>query len=533
MHLKTLRAIEFRRFCRLDIVGLPPTAKLIMVAGPNGYGKSSLFDAFLRIKGRALGNHNWLFPYHSRLLAPDGPVPTADNLHVEFHEGPPQNFQKAFYIRTAYRNDAEFKSSHISAPTTTLTDNRISRTIDNDVTVAQNFQQLYAQGLEGAFETLAGETTLSQFREAIIGQVRSSLKRILPELRIEGLGNPFKIQSFKFSKGAIRGFDYMNLSGGEKAAFDLILDYTIKKQEYDDTVFCVDEPEAHLNPRVHGDMLSCMFDLTDEKSQLWLGTHSIGMLRRARDLYYAHPGQVVFLDFERDFDVPQVIAPVVPDRAFWERSLSVALDDLAELVSPHLMIACEGGKKDASPGEGFDARIYNLIFSDEFPEARFVSIGSTSDMKGDRFLVVQAVADLIKGTNVLRLIDRDGRSDQEILDMKAVGYRVLKRRHLEAYLLDDEILKALCTSVSRPELQNRLLEAKADAIAATVQNGHDRDNIKKAAGRICEACRKILVLENAGRDSRAFMRDTLAPLVTRETAIYQELKRIIFQQPSP
>ena len=37
--------------------------------------------------------------------------------------------------------------------------------------------------------------------------------------------------------------------------------------------------------------------LIPEKSQLWLGTHSIGILRAAKKIMEANPGEVVFLDF--------------------------------------------------------------------------------------------------------------------------------------------------------------------------------------------------------------------------------------------
>ena len=149
-----------------------------------------------------------------------------------------------------------------------------------------------------------------------LGEIRRQLQKVIPELKIESPGNPFKVQTFRFSKGTAQKYNYMNLSGGEKAAFDLLLDYVIKRGEFDDTVFCIDEPEAHLNPRVHGKMLEALLDLTQDKSQLWIATHAIGMLRRARDLYFEKPGQVVFLDFEHDFDRPQVLRPIVPDRLF-------------------------------------------------------------------------------------------------------------------------------------------------------------------------------------------------------------------------
>ena len=63
---------------------------------------------------------------------------------------------------------------------------------------------------------------------------------------------------------------------------------------------------------------------------MMLATHSIGMMRRARDIEREKPESVAFLDFgARDFDEEQVIEPTVPDREFWRSVYDVALDDLA------------------------------------------------------------------------------------------------------------------------------------------------------------------------------------------------------------
>ena len=48
MKLKSARIRHFKRFVDLAIHGLPPNAKLVVLLGPNGCGKSSLFDAFQR-----------------------------------------------------------------------------------------------------------------------------------------------------------------------------------------------------------------------------------------------------------------------------------------------------------------------------------------------------------------------------------------------------------------------------------------------------------------------------------------------------
>ena len=48
MKLKSASIREFKRFKDLTIRSLPENAKLIVMLGPNGCGKSSLFDAFQR-----------------------------------------------------------------------------------------------------------------------------------------------------------------------------------------------------------------------------------------------------------------------------------------------------------------------------------------------------------------------------------------------------------------------------------------------------------------------------------------------------
>ncbi len=46
MKIKSVIARKFKRFADLEIVDLPESARLVVLAGPNGFGKSSLFDAF-------------------------------------------------------------------------------------------------------------------------------------------------------------------------------------------------------------------------------------------------------------------------------------------------------------------------------------------------------------------------------------------------------------------------------------------------------------------------------------------------------
>ncbi len=46
MHIKKLRLINFKRFTDLTLNDIPDRARLVLLIGSNGSGKSSVFDAF-------------------------------------------------------------------------------------------------------------------------------------------------------------------------------------------------------------------------------------------------------------------------------------------------------------------------------------------------------------------------------------------------------------------------------------------------------------------------------------------------------
>ena len=46
MKIKEIRINQFRRFTDLTIKDIPESAKLVILVGPNGSGKTSLFEAF-------------------------------------------------------------------------------------------------------------------------------------------------------------------------------------------------------------------------------------------------------------------------------------------------------------------------------------------------------------------------------------------------------------------------------------------------------------------------------------------------------
>ena len=286
-----------------------------------------------------------------------------------------------------------------------------------------------------------------------------------------------------------------------------------------------------MNTRLQAALLGELVGLLPGKSQLWIASHSIGMMRKAREMYDADPTSVAFIDFSgHDFDQMITLSPSKPTRAFWEGVMHVALDDLAALVAPKQVVICEGNPMGAMPGKNteHDARIYEAIFGNEMPDTTFISAGNSKEVQSDFIGLATALPKLASGMKIIRLIDLDDHAPTNVAAFRAEGIRVLSLRHLEAYLYDDEVLTALCTSIGKPEKAAELLTAKAAAISSLVSRGHPADDIKKAAGDIYVAAKRVLSLTQMGNDAPAFARNTLSELIKPGMAIYERLHADVF-----
>lgn len=528
MKLKEVKIKNYKRFSDLTIWDIPSKAHLIMLVGPNGCGKSSFIDAlYTWYKRNSKKSMDWDEDYHSKVTSPLKKY--YDNVTVEFHDPLPEDRKKILYVRTAHRNDPDFRINSIARSGNLLDYIPFQRMIDNDAAVSKNYQRLVGQGLEDLYEYGDSKTTFKQYREEHIGEIRKSMQDLFSDLRLDSLGNPLEFGTFKFTKGKNHGFMFKNLSGGEKAAFDLILDITVARRSYDNTIFCIDEPDIHVHTRLQAKMLSILDKLVPENCQLILASHSIGMMRKAMEIEHNNPGSVAFLDFSsRDFDESQTIVPAKPDRVFWKKAYEVALGDLSGLIAPKQVIICEGAPAGrlSTKHRSIDAQCYNHIFSNEFPETEFVSLGNDNEVMHDRYGLAATLRQILNATNVVRLIDRDDRTDETIEQLANEGVRVLSRRNLESYLFDDEVLCELANEHGESEKCSEIIDEKTRILSNS--NDRVRDNLKPVCGEIYNACKKSLDLVQTGNDTEEFMVRTLSPLVKQNMEIYKILKHDIF-----
>lgn len=160
--------------------------------------------------------------------------------------GEPQDRRGAAYVRTAQRVTVEFNIGNIVQPEDVLADPGSRRSIDLDTRVEQNYRRLVGESVQQVWDRGGSERTAGQIVDELVGAVHDPLARLLPDLEFEGSGdNPLSNGTFEFAKGTSRRYPY-KLSGGEKAVFDVLLDFTAEQRVFANTVYCVDEPELHV-----------------------------------------------------------------------------------------------------------------------------------------------------------------------------------------------------------------------------------------------------------------------------------------------
>ena len=543
MKIKSIKMEGFRRFKNLTIKDIPEETRLVVMIGPNGSGKSSVFDALHRfryISGGILGLNpdSYLIKFglyeedfeEPGIEEPEIQEPGFEEPAVEFHTDAPNDkdaFRRSVHMRSAYRNDSANSSNFFQRTQPLIEQLRFQRLAENDQAVASNYDRILSPWVERVSARKKNGETADDIEDDLYGELREAILELFndPQLTLIGLGDPKNGKIFEFDKGTSQGFSYENLSSGEKAALDLILDIIVAKLEFNDTVFCIDEPEAHIHTKLQGPLLNQLYKLIPENSQLWIATHSIGMVRKAQDLWREGKNNgkdsVVFLDFGReglDFDNPETIKPTPPNPNFWERVYEIALGDLAELVITERTAFCESS--------GFDSECYHNIFKSRYPDLTFEPIEGKGNVIKSVKAANRALGKIAKSAKVIGIIDGDNATCSDRERYAQDGIRILGKKSIESYLLDDEVLKKLCEDHGESDKISDLLTAKQDALDKRGLKSSDK--LKPIVQEIHGTAQNILKSVNLGINQGSFMMDILAPCIQPGMDVYEELHKDIF-----
>ncbi|PJA49778.1 MAG: hypothetical protein CO171_04300, partial [Syntrophobacterales bacterium CG_4_9_14_3_um_filter_49_8] len=175
MKVREIRLTNFKGFTDATITDIPDSARLVLLVGPNGCGKSSLIDAaHTWHRHHWARSGNWDETYHHKQV-PGAAGNWQNSVTLTFHDPQPatdDQRRKAVYARSAYRNDPEFQLDNLSRVAPAVQEFRINRLIDNDQAVSLNYRRLVSQGFEDVYERAQPDLTMGEFRERSIGEIR-------------------------------------------------------------------------------------------------------------------------------------------------------------------------------------------------------------------------------------------------------------------------------------------------------------------------------------------------------------------------
>jgi AAA15 family ATPase/GTPase len=532
MRIKTIRLKNgYKRFKDFTINLGDTPAKIIALVGPNGSGKSSVFDGMLYLQSKYshIGESAMTaWQYHSMDANPGFDSTWQDNVSIIFDSGSFESiFRKKqengtgktiFSFRSPYRYSSQLKVNTLTK-IGDIKENNIGAgaTVHLDDKVTDNYQRLYSL-IDRIYKAPGSVLTYEQVKEQVLGRLNTSLGKVL-DIVISDHGDILDGKGTLYFKKLNQEteFEFNVLSSGEKEVVDILIDLFIKKEEFQETIYLIDEPELHINTNIQRKLLNEIVSIIPNTCQIWIATHSIGFLNALKQDHHTDSA-VIWFTPDLVTKASEVV-PMIKSRKNWKVVFETALEDLTGLISPEVIVYCEGRKDLGRNGEelGLDAEVYNTIFELEFPNTLFVSSGGSTEPDKYSEVAIKVLSKAFDSVTLLLLKDKDIRGDGSVttnLEREAwilenpSNRRMLIRKEIENYLFDLDIVKKLNPDIDEVEYRNMISDI-------------NEGNIKDCGIQLKKLC------GYEQKSEREFKLD-LAAQISSDTQVYKELRSLIF-----
>lgn len=452
MKIKSLQLKNFKRFTDLTLQGIPESARLVLLIGSNGSGKSSIFDSFEFIasqnekysksgaddnrKDKSIGFEISIetYDFGKEGLSSSG-LHRSNKLKSE-----------SFYGRTSFRQVPRITRTQLGARFVIASDSdRPISFIDRDERFENDLEHIFGQLLKDFFRSADDK---SEIKQKVINPINTAFDNIFnkengTKLELLELIPPLegKIAEINFKKGNTV-FHYNYLSAGEKEVFNILINLVARGEYYKNTVFFYDEIDLHLNTNLQFNFLKELIEnWIPENCQFWTASHSLGFIEYARKNELS-----VIFDFDDfDFDYPKILSPIPKDNPdVYE--IAVGKDILPSLFKDYKLIFVENKDKNYY-GE---VTIDNVLFVQE---------------NGKHGVYHKA-----KNGQFYGLVDRDFLTDSDItlIETAFPTLKILRFYSIENYLYHPDNLleyyKSKSLAFDREAYINGLVEEKNKAL---------------------------------------------------------------------
>ncbi len=279
--------------------------------------------------------------------------------------------------------------------------------------------------------------------------------------------NPGAPGEFRYLDENEHELPFSSLSSGEQEVIKVLFD--VARKDIRHSVIIVDEPELHLHPTLTFKLIETLKSIGDHTNQFIFLTHSPDLI----STYYS-TGDVYFIDQKATGG----------NQAHRLSDLDHEHKEIASLIGQNLGMFAVGKKLVFVEGEksSIDRLAYQKILQTVDTEIRVLPAGSVLNI-----LTLNSIEEQIRksifGIDLYMIRDRDGLNEAQVNTLERNGrIKCLKRRHIENYFLDEEVLFKVAERLylidSNPELSIEYIAKSIKDIATQSLGFNIYKNIK-------------------------------------------------------